>query len=180
MVADRARSDDTETPPRRYRPSTVPTDEAAIVGDRIASCRNGTNPTALGRMPSGWAVLGDDQFLPGYSLLLADPEAEHLTDLEPPARAQFLLDMSLLGQAILATTSCARVNYVILGNTDPALHAHVWARYADEPNAQRRGPVWRYPREVRTSTPFSPEAHGPLRQALREEVELLLRATPAQ
>jgi diadenosine tetraphosphate (Ap4A) HIT family hydrolase len=155
----------------------VPSEAPAIVRERIASCRAGANPALLCRMPSGWAVLGDHQFLPGYSLLLADPEAEHLTDLAPPERTRFLLDMSLLGQAVLATTSCARVNYEVLGNTDPALHAHVWARYADEPETHRRGPVWQYPAEVRTSSPFSPATHAPLRRSLRDALKHLLGPT---
>ena len=43
--------------------------------DRIQSARAGTNPTVIKRMQSGWAVLGDYQFLRGYSLLLSDPTA---------------------------------------------------------------------------------------------------------
>jgi hypothetical protein len=81
-----------------------------MVHERAARCRAGANPALLARMPSGWAVLGDNQFLPGYSLLLADPTVDHLADLEDGARARFLLDMSLLGQALLDTTSCARVH----------------------------------------------------------------------
>ena len=147
-----------------------------IVHERAALCRAGANPTLLARMPSGWAVLGDNQFLPGYSLLLADPTVDHLTDLEDGARARFLLDMSLLGQALLDTTSCARVNYEILGNTDPGLHAHVWPRFRDEPDEYRTGPVWKYPGEVRASVPFSAAAHGELQARLRSALERSLAA----
>lgn len=147
-----------------------------IVHERTALCRAGSNPTLLARMSSGWAVLGDHQFLPGYSLLLADPVVDHLTDLDEGARARFLLDMSLLGQALLDTTSCYRVNYEILGNTDPALHAHVWPRFRDEPEEHRTGPVWKYPRAIRDSEPFSAAAHGELQARLRSALERLVAA----
>ncbi|HSK23694.1 MAG TPA: hypothetical protein VK906_10980 [Egicoccus sp.] len=118
--------------------------------DRIGSALRGENPTVLRRMPSGFAVIGDTQFLPGYCVLLAEPEVGHLTDLEPPGRARFLMDMSLLGEAIeraCANDGLVRVNYEILGNGLPCLHAHVFPRYDWEPTDRRRGPVWLYPPE---------------------------------
>lgn len=42
--------------------------------DRIGSVLKGENPTVITRMRSGFAVLGDTQFLPGYCLLLAYPK----------------------------------------------------------------------------------------------------------
>jgi hypothetical protein len=72
-------------------------------------------------MSSGWAVLGDNQFLTGYSLLLPDPVVDHLTDLDHDHRAHYLTDMA---------------------------------------------PVWAYPSETRTGTPFDPETHGDLQRQL--------------
>jgi len=34
------------------------------------------------------------------------------------------------------------MNYEILGNVEPALHAHIIPRYSWEPPEQRRQPVW--------------------------------------
>jgi diadenosine tetraphosphate (Ap4A) HIT family hydrolase len=145
-----------------------------IVHERNALSRAGKNPTAICRMPSGWAVMGDYQFLEGYVILAADPEVDHLTDLDRDARARFLLDMSLIGEAILLTTPAYRVNYEILGNTDPVLHAHVWPRFRDEPDEYRSGPVGRYPREIRRQVPFSPEPHGALKSELAATLERLI------
>ena len=50
---------------------------------------------------------------------------------------KFLADMAALGDAMLAVTGAARLNYEMLGNSDPALHAHVFPRYADEPDEHR-------------------------------------------
>ncbi len=118
--------------------------------DRIGSALRGENPTVLVRMPSGIAVIGDVQWLPGYCVLLTDdPRAERISDLAPAAQVEFLTSMARLGEAV--ERACAehdpgfrRVNLEILGNTDPFLHAHVWPRYDWEPRLEA---VWLYPPE---------------------------------
>ena len=51
---------------------------------------------AMACMRSGFAVIGDTQYLPGYSLLLCEHAAvNHLTDLPLQQRVHFLLDLSL-------------------------------------------------------------------------------------
>ena len=137
-----------------------------LIHERVELSRAGHNPTVICKMPSGWAVLGDYQFMRGYSLLLPDPVVPDLNDLDRPARLRFLFDMSLLGEAVSACTTAYRVNYEILGNTVPALHAHVWPRFLDEPEEFRLVSVGRYPPELRRSCPFSPEDHGDLQHAL--------------
>ncbi|MGC4045781.1 MAG: hypothetical protein QM758_18480 [Armatimonas sp.] len=115
-----------------------------LIHRRVAEARAGTNPKVICRMPSGWAVLGDVQFLRGYSLLLPDPVVPDLNALDTATRAQFLADMTRLGDALLAVTQAERINYEILGNSEPALHAHVFPRYSSEPDEYRRGPAWFY------------------------------------
>ncbi|MGE5579270.1 MAG: HIT family protein [Bacillota bacterium] len=136
--------------------------------DRLESAVQGQNPTVLLRMKSGFAVIGDTQFLPGYCLLLAYPKVGSLNDLSLEQRTDFLLDMSLLGDAIHAVCKLLRVNYEILGNTDPFLHAHVFPRYAWEEESRRKSPVWLYPQENWTldEYQFSPEKHGDLKGRL--------------
>jgi diadenosine tetraphosphate (Ap4A) HIT family hydrolase len=145
-----------------------------IIHERNELSRAGKNPTVICRMPSGWAVMGDHQFLAGYSLLLADPTVVDLHDLDREARQRFLLDMSLLGEAVLACTDAYRINYEILGNSAPALHAHVWPRFLEEPDEFRSSPVGRYPAERRKAAPFSSEVHGALQSALREALLRLI------
>jgi diadenosine tetraphosphate (Ap4A) HIT family hydrolase len=98
----------------------------------------------IGRLASGWAVLGDPQVLRGYCLLLPDPVVPHLNAMEPAAQAAFLADVARLGDAVLAVTGGVRINYAIFGNLEPALHAHVFARYADEPESLRTAHPWGY------------------------------------
>lgn len=141
-----------------------------LIDERVALARAGENPTVICQLPSGWAVLGDHQFLPGYCLLLPDPVVERLTDLEPEPQAQFLGDMARLGAALLACTDAIRINYEILGNSDAALHAHVFARYASEPEEHRRRPVWQYPLATQRTEPFNEDTHGDLRRRLAAEL----------
>jgi hypothetical protein len=91
----------------------------ALIADSVAAARAGTNPSVIARLPSGWAVIGDVQFLPGYCLLLGDPVVPSLNDLSCQARAQFLEDMVRIGDAILKSTDSFRINYEILGNAEP-------------------------------------------------------------
>ena len=50
--------------------------------DRIGSAARGENPTVLAELPSGYAVIGDVQFLPGYCVLLGkDPHATALAEM---------------------------------------------------------------------------------------------------
>jgi hypothetical protein len=46
--------------------------------DRIGSAERGENPTVMVKMKSGFAVIGDNQFLPGYCVLLGYPRASSL------------------------------------------------------------------------------------------------------
>ena len=109
----------------------------------------------MARMRSGFAVIGDTQHLPGYSLLLTDDlEIDHLTDLPRSRRRDFLFDLSLIGEAVLAVTrehGARRINYEVLGNSIPHLHGHVHVRYEWEPEDKIRGPVWRYPKDMRNA-----------------------------
>lgn len=98
-------------------------------------------------------MIGDVQFLPGYSVLLTDdPAAERL---DPAFR---------------------RVNLEVLGNTDGFLHAHVWPRFEWEPADLVGRPVWLRPCDSWTDEWFAlgPQ-HDVLRQAIGGELDRLSR-----
>jgi diadenosine tetraphosphate (Ap4A) HIT family hydrolase len=148
--------------------------------DRIGSALRGENPLVLARMRSGFAVIGDTQHLPGYSLLLTDdPSVDHLTDLDWERRKQFLFDLSLLGEAVeraCRDNGLRRINYEVLGNAEPVLHGHVHPRYDWEPPERITGPVWRYPKELRNDSryAYSDEQHGEVRAAITAELRALV------
>lgn len=137
----------------------------------VEACRRGAEPAVIARMSSGWAVMGRRQVLSGYSLLLPDPVTPHLNALSAGARTQFLADLGALGEAVLTATQALRVNYAIFGNLEPALHAHVHPRYADEPEAMRTQNPWAY--DWSQATPWSESQHGRLRDAIRRQLATL-------
>lgn len=115
-----------------------------MIHRRVEEASVGTNPTVICRVPSGWVVLGDVQFLRGYSLLLPDPVVPDLNSLDKKRRIRYLQDMIILGDALLEVTGAYRINYEILGNNEPALHAHIIPRYITEPEELRKVPAWVY------------------------------------
>ncbi|MDH6120463.1 diadenosine tetraphosphate hydrolase [Kitasatospora sp. GAS204B] len=148
--------------------------------DRIGSALRGENPTVLRRLDEGFAVIGDVQFLPGYSVLLTDqPAVQRLSELPRGRRLRFLSDMDRLGEAVeracrRSDPAFRRVNLEILGNTDGFLHAHVWPRYEWE-DAELVGlPVWLYPHENWRAERFALDArHDGLRVAIGTELDRL-------
>jgi len=141
--------------------------------DRVGSALRGENPTVLARLPAGFAVMGDPQWLPGYCVLLTDDRAaERLSDLSDAERTAYLESMAALGAAVeracaLADPAFRRINLEILGNADTFLHTHAWPRYEWEPPELVHRPVWLYParrwRDAQT-------ALGPQHDALRSSI----------
>ena len=138
---------------------------------RVNDARAGRDQTVLGRCASGWAVFGQQQIVRGYLLLLPDPVVPDLNALTPERRAQFLLDMSRLGDALVRTTSPVRVNYAIFGNVEPALHAHVIPRYRTEPAGMQTQHPWAY--DWNAAPAFDATEAAPLIKALRAELAQL-------
>jgi diadenosine tetraphosphate (Ap4A) HIT family hydrolase len=136
----------------------------------VDRARAGQWPQVIARLPSGWAVMGDSQLLPGYCLLLPDPVVPSLNDLDEPSRTRYLLDMARLGDAITkaAPAPPRRINYEILGNLEPALHAHIIPRYHDEPPDLRTKAIWLYPPDVWNAPEhrFDEAKHASLRDAI--------------
>lgn len=140
------------------------------ITEQVERCRAGAHPRLVARLESGWAVMGESQVLPGYCILLADPIVPTLNDLDEAGRSAFLHDMASLGDAALLACDPrpARVNYEMLGNLDPTLHAHVVPRYDAEPDAVRTKAIWLYPSHVWNdpARAYDEARDGALREAI--------------
>src|SRR5512137_2712918 len=147
---------------------------STLIRERVAARQAGTNSTVICRMPSGWAVLCDVQFLRGYTILLSDPVVPDLNALDRGRRAQYLLDMATVGDALLEVTGAFRINYGILGNLDPALHAHIIPRYLTEPENLRKGPAFFYDEEFRNSIRFDRERDQELLKQIAAAIQARL------
>jgi len=142
---------------------------STAIHSMVERCCAGSYAPAVVRLASGWVVMGERQVLPGYCLLLPDPVVPHLNALQAPARDQFLADMSLVGDALLAITGALRINYAIFGNAEPALHAHVFPRHADEPAAMRTAQPWAL--DWHAAPLFSEGEHGAFKKRLAFALE---------
>ncbi|MEM6258655.1 MAG: hypothetical protein AAGI37_10125 [Planctomycetota bacterium] len=144
---------------------------STLIHHRVAEANEGTNPNVIARMTSGWAVLGDTQFLKGYCLLLPDPVVADLNSFpDNETRLQFLDDMAALGDAVLKVTGAVRINYEMLGNLEPALHAHVFPRYDNEPENLKTKPVWLYPQSAWEESAFDLERDRAVMQAIKQKL----------
>jgi diadenosine tetraphosphate (Ap4A) HIT family hydrolase len=137
----------------------------------VEAARAGRDPKVIARLFSGWAVFGERQFVRGYALLLPDPVVPTLNALGARERIAFLSDMSRLGDALLKVTGALRINYAILGNQEPALHAHVIPRYAEEPAALRGQHPFAY--DWGAAPLFERETQRELAEALLHELTRL-------
>jgi diadenosine tetraphosphate (Ap4A) HIT family hydrolase len=90
----------------------------------------------------------------GYCVVVwRDGHVAEPTALESGASAAYWHDVTEAGRAIEGAFSPMKVNYMLLGNQVPHLHAHVFPRYVDDPAPG--GPLsW----DALTSVPPTPEA----------------------
>jgi diadenosine tetraphosphate (Ap4A) HIT family hydrolase len=126
----------------------------------VERCRADDYPARVARLPSGWVIMGERQVFAGYCLLLPDPVVAHLNVLKDIERTQFLADMARVGDAVLAATGAVRINYALFGNAEPALHAHIFPRRADEAPGIRTAQPWAL--DWQAAPQFSTALHGEL------------------
>ena len=119
----------------------------------------------------GSCVLGlyDDARFPGRSLLAFNEHYEDLSTM-PAAKAHaFLDDLRLAGLAIQTATGADRMNYAVLGNAEPHVHAHIIPRKRTDDPVPNKAP-WAHPDPVR---PLSPDVLADLIQRIARAIESL-------
>ena len=114
--------------------------EDCIICERIKLIREGLNPYFVAELETGYVVIGDHQYFQGYTLFLCKEHKHELHDLEPENKQQFLLEMSMVAEAVYYGFKPDKLNYELLGNGDAHLHWHIFPRRLTESNP--RSPVW--------------------------------------
>jgi diadenosine tetraphosphate (Ap4A) HIT family hydrolase len=143
-----------------------------MIHRRVEAARAKRNPYVVCQVPSGWVVMGDEQVTPGYCLLLPDPVVPDLNSMHTDARARFLHDMVIIGDALLEVTDAYRIDYEIMGNTEAALHAHIFPRYMSEPEQNRKLPAWFYfERDKKIPPRFDPEKDKALMRKIANAIQ---------
>jgi len=84
--------------------------------------------------------LHEDQFFPGYVLLVLRRHVTELYDLPAPERATLMEEVSRVAQALARVFRSVKMNYELLGNLVPHIHWHLVPRLATDPAL--RSPIW--------------------------------------
>jgi|SRR5215208_5971753 len=137
---------------------------------QVQAARAGVEPALICQIPSGWVLLCNSQFLRGYCIQISDPIVSSLNDLAGQARTTYLNDMAMIGDALLEITGVYRINYAILGNSDPVVHSHIVPRYLTEREMLRKGPPWSYPQATMESMLFDCERDKDLMCQMRAAI----------
>ena len=93
------------------------------------------------------AYLHDDQFFPGWAIVVFKRHATELFHLAPTERIQLMEEVSLLAKVVAQVYEAKKINYELLGNQLPHIHWHVIPRLPTDPAPLE--PVWRVQHEPR-------------------------------
>lgn len=125
----------------------------------------------ISRLRTSLVGLYDDNRYPGRLILVLAEHAEHLHELDATSSCDFMEDARQAGAALTQVTGAQRVNYAVLGNTQPHLHWHIIPRDpATEPLPSR--PPWEDPRPV---APLDPDRISDLIEDLSDALDVGLR-----
>ena len=91
------------------------------------------------------AYLHEDQFFPGWTVLVFKRHATELFHLAPTERIQLMEEVSRLAKVLTETFDARKMNYGLLGNQTPHIHWHLIPRLASDPAPLE--PVWRIPHD---------------------------------
>ena len=87
------------------------------------------------------AYLHDDQFFPGWTVVVFQRHATELFHLTPTERSQLIEEVTCVANVLAELYQATKINYELLGNQLPHIHWHVIPRLADDPYPLE--PVWR-------------------------------------
>jgi diadenosine tetraphosphate (Ap4A) HIT family hydrolase len=86
------------------------------------------------------AYLHEDQFFPGWTVLVLKRHATELFQLGREERAELIEEVSAVAQALAGAFKALKLNYELLGNLVAHIHWHVVPRLPGDPAP--RGPAW--------------------------------------
>ena len=124
----------------------------------------GAGPLLIAELGTSRAFLHEDQFFPGYVLLVLRRHATELYQLEAGERAAHLEEVSRVAEALARVFRPVKMNYELLGNQVPHIHWHLVPRLSTDPDLL--SPIWRVDHRL---APLAPAA-------ARERIESIRRA----
>jgi diadenosine tetraphosphate (Ap4A) HIT family hydrolase len=91
------------------------------------------------------AYLHDDQFFPGWTVVVFKRHATEMFHLAPTERIQLMEEVNLVAKVVAQVYEAKKINYELLGNQLPHIHWHVIPRLASDQAPLE--PVWRVQHE---------------------------------
>jgi len=98
-------------------------------------------PRLIAELETSRAFLHEDQYFPGYVLLVLRRHATELYQLEAEERRSHLEEVSRVAEALARVFRPVKMNYELLGNQVPHIHWHLVPRLPTDPDL--RAPIWR-------------------------------------
>lgn len=89
------------------------------------------------------AYLHEDQFFPGWTVLVFHRHVTELFQLTPSERVQMIEEVSRVANTLSEVYQAKKINYELLGNQLPHIHWHIIPRLPNDPAPLE--PVWRIP-----------------------------------
>ena len=87
--------------------------------------------------------LHDDQFFPGWTVVVFQRHAIELFELAPTERFQLIEEVNRVAKTVADVSQAKKMNYELLGNQLPHIHWHIIPRLVGDPAPLE--PVWRVP-----------------------------------
>ena len=115
-------------------------------------------------LESSRVFLQEDQFFPGYVLLVLRRHASELYELSAAERRLLIEEVSRVAEALARVFRPVKMNYELLGNQVPHIHWHLVPRLSTDP--EPHAPIWRIAHEP---APLDPAA-------ARERIDRIRRA----
>ncbi len=92
------------------------------------------------------AYLHDDQFFPGWTVVVFQRHATELFHLTATERSRLIEDVNHVAKTLAEIYQATKINYELLGNQLPHIHWHVIPRLGNDPAPLE--PVWRVPHDL--------------------------------
>ena len=86
------------------------------------------------------AYLFEDQFFPGWTVVVLRRHATELYELTRSEGSQLIEEVSAVATALAMAFEPVKINYELLGNLGPHMHWHIVPRFRDDGVYPR--PIW--------------------------------------
>jgi diadenosine tetraphosphate (Ap4A) HIT family hydrolase len=138
---------------------------------RIKLADRGKNPELVIKLKTGYVFLLNKKYYPGYTIFSCIKHKKELFELDLKFRNDFLIEMSVVAEAVFKVFKPKKINYELLGNAQPHLHWHIIPRFDNDLNVLE--PVWNDLNKINVMNKENPSKR--MIDKLKKEIERLIK-----